>query len=141
MFKKVLFTAVLLFTVAGCNSNSVDDNVVDYPVAVGSIPFITEKVDNNVRGSFGAQVEVLKDYQIRLTVSGSGSCPPVVNKIIVDGMWVKLFQSLSDEPMMCTKDLRVHSYVYTVNVEDVNFYGKLFQFCNELGCYNIEIVE
>jgi hypothetical protein len=135
---------VLVFAVSGCSSNSVVEEPVvelEYPVAVGSVPFTTEKVEPEMLVNKSATVEVLKDYQIRFTAGGSGSCPPVVNKITAEGVNVKLFQSLSDEPVACTRDFRTYSYVYTVNIEDVNFYGKMFQFCNELCCYDIEIVE
>lgn len=70
---------------------------------------------------------------IVLYLGGSGSCPPVVDKIKVEDGAVMFYEKNYGD-RACTMDYRLYSYMVTVLEPDFSFIGKTVLYCSYGGC-------
>lgn len=136
MFKKISIIsliAVATLTVAGCSSNVVTPEEKEKV----SSSFTVKPISPNMEGDFEQHIKIVSDDKAEIHLGGSGSCPPVIDKVdISDGNVINLrLQNWGDK--ICTMDYRPYSQVLETSRRSIDLNDFTFKLCNTIGECNV----
>lgn len=137
---KIVIVSLMALILAGCsvpNNNSATPSPNNAPIAGNKLDVSISQVDMPVDIESKQNVVVETGNRILVITAGSGSCPPLVENVYVDGNNVKLFtKQYLDQP--CTMDYRMYPQIITHKNDSNVFQNKTFFLCqSENDCFMI----
>lgn len=127
MFKKLATVAVaglMLASLAGCTNNDSqkknDATEATFTIAAVSM---RDNIDYNQQ-----QVQVVAKNKAEVHLGGSGSCPPIIERVEINGD-VVAFQLKDWGDRVCTMDYRPYSQLVTTTSTDIDLNKYEFEVC------------
>lgn len=131
MFKKITTVAVaglMLASLAGCTNGDTqkknDDMEATFTIAPVSM---RDNIDYDKQ-----QVQVLAKNKAEVHMGGSGSCPPEISRVEINGDVIAL--QLKDwGDRVCTMDYRPYSQLITTTSTDIDLNDYEFEVCTPMN--------